>query len=117
MNHVCLCVVCARKKNPQRRTKAPLLPIPVGESFERIAVDIVGPLKRTCIGNKYIVCFTDYLTKWAEAFPIKRQTADVIASILVNKIIFRFGSPRTYLVIEAPNFLVEWSVKLADFLR
>ena len=77
----------------------------MGESFERIAVDIVGPLKRTRSGNKYIVCFTDYLTKWAEAFPIKRQTADVIASILVNKIIFRFGSPRTLLSDRGSQFL------------
>ena len=82
-NHVQSCGVCSQNKHPQRRTKAPLLPIPVGEAFERVGVDVIGPMRPSRSGNKYIVCFTDYLTKWAEAFPIRHQKADIIADILV----------------------------------
>ena len=38
------------------RTKAPLQPLPaIDEPFQRVAVDIVGPLKRTKRGNRYIL--------------------------------------------------------------
>ena len=93
------------EEEPPSTYQSTLTPYPRGESFERLGVDIIGPLKRTRSGNKYIVCFTDYLTKWAEAFPVKRQTAEVIASLLVNKIIFRFGSPATLLSDRGTQFL------------
>jgi len=97
--------VCCQKKHLQRCTKAPLLPIPVREAFERIGVDVIRPLKRSRSGNKYIICFTDYLTKWAKAFPICHQKADLIANILVNQIIFRHGAPSVLLGDREKNFL------------
>jgi hypothetical protein len=49
-------------------------------------LDIVE-LTRTNSGNKYVEVFTDYLTKWVEAFPIKNMTAETIAKIFINEII------------------------------
>ena len=100
-NYVRSCGVCSPKNTPE----APLLPIPVGEAFERVGVDVIGPMKRSRSGNKYIICFTDYLTKWAEAFPIRHQKTDLIADILVNQIIFRHGAPSGFLNDRGKNFL------------
>ena len=40
--------------------------IPVGLPFERIALDIIGPLPVTALGHKCILIFQDYATKWCE---------------------------------------------------
>jgi hypothetical protein len=102
---VSTCHKCSAKKNPPRKSKAPLVPIPVGEAWERISVDIVGPLPTSDKGNKYLLCFTEYLTKWSEAFAIPNTKSTVIAHILVNEIIFRHGAPKYLLSDRGSNFL------------
>ena len=48
----------------------------------------------TSSGNKYVVVFLDYLTKWVEAFPTSDQQAPTIARLLVEHIICRHGVPK-----------------------
>ena len=48
------------RKTPKYRQKAPLLSIPVSAPFDRLSVDVLGPLPKTHAGNRYVVCFTDY---------------------------------------------------------
>jgi hypothetical protein len=63
------CQVCAARKPPHRYIKAPLQPLKVGGPFDRIAMDILGPLPLTQNGNKYILICIEYLTKYAEYLP------------------------------------------------
>ncbi|KAL3853041.1 hypothetical protein ACJMK2_016625 [Sinanodonta woodiana] len=62
--------------------------------MDRIALDIMGPLPETSIGNKYILVIGDYFTKWTEAFALPNQDAIAVASVLVEEIICRFGVPQ-----------------------
>jgi hypothetical protein len=41
--------------------------IPVCELFYRIAMDTVGPLLETRLGNKYIIVAIDHYSKWCKA--------------------------------------------------
>ena len=50
-------------------------------------------------GNKYVVVFLDYLTKWVEAFPVQNQTAETIARLLVEEVISRHGAPQKLLEV------------------
>ena len=52
------CKACeeCQKCSPGRGTRVPLVPLPIiTEPFQRIAMDIVGPLPRSQMGNKYKV--------------------------------------------------------------
>ena len=51
-----------------------------------VGVDILGPLPLSESGNKYIVVFTDYLTKRPEAFALKDMKAETIARVFVDEI-------------------------------
>ena len=62
-----------------------------------MAVDVMGPLPVSDNGNKYVVVFVDYYTKWPEAFAVPDVTSDVIASLLVKEIICRHGVPQILL--------------------
>ena len=76
----------------------------VSGAFERIAIDILGPLPATWSGNRYIVCFIDYLTKWPEILTVKDGDAVTIARLLTFEIVPRHGAPRTLLSDRGKNF-------------
>ena len=87
------CLVCQRKKNPQKKFCAPLNQYITGSRFTRIAMDIQGPIVETERGNKYILVVSDYFSKWVEAYPMHNQTTETIAGIFVREWISRFGCP------------------------
>ena len=99
------CVDCAMKKIPRRAHKAPLLPIPVQGAFDRIAMDALGPFPPSHDGNRYIIVFSDYYTRWPEAFALPSIEAPRIAELLVNEIVARHGAPRALLSDRGPNFM------------
>ena len=99
------CIDCSMKKIPRSHRKAPLLPIPVDGAFDRVAMDILGPFPVTTNGNRYIIVFSDYYTRWPEAFALPSTEASRIALLLVNEIMARHSSPRTLLSDRGPNFL------------
>ena len=48
--------------------ETPLRPLPVIDTpYNRIGMDMVGPLPRTKAGNKHILVIVDYATRWPEA--------------------------------------------------
>ena len=64
-----------------RPVRPPLTPITVHGPFDRVGVDVLQ-LPRTRSGNKYVIVFMDYLTKWPEAFATADQTAPTIAKVV-----------------------------------
>ena len=87
-------------------------PIPVGGPFHRIGVDVLQ-LPVTESGNKYVVVFCDYLTKWVEAFAVS-QSAETIAC---QEIFCRHGAPEELLSDRGANFLSELISEICKLLR
>ena len=53
--------------------QSPLHSLPILKNpFQRLAMDILGPLKKTRTWKKYILVAMDYTTKWPEAFALKQ---------------------------------------------
>ena len=77
----------------QATARAPLISSCPGYPFERIALDIMGPMPTTESGDKYILVVGDYFTKWKEALAIPNQEAKTIAEKLVKEVISRYGVP------------------------
>ena len=64
--------------------------------FQVISTDYIGPLTQS--GDfKYVITFIDHFTKFAIAIPTKDHTATTTASILVNEVICKYGSPAVLL--------------------
>ena len=62
------CVPC-QQYNVNRFKRPGLLhsiEIPVGP-FQLIGIDYCGPFKRTPRENQYVLCITDYFTRWITA--------------------------------------------------
>lgn len=93
------------KKSPKQRQTAPVLPIPVEGTFDRVAVDCLGPFPVSDSGNRYIVVFSEYLTCYPEAFAVPSIDTPTIADLLVNQVLPRHGALRTLLSDRGSNFL------------
>ena len=53
--------------------------------FQRIAVDIVGPIKPvTTKGHRYILTVVDYATRYPEAIPLRSIETTRVAEALVD---------------------------------
>ncbi|KAL3999724.1 growth arrest and DNA-damage-inducible protein [Sarotherodon galilaeus] len=85
--------------------RAQLQPLPIIETpFERLGMDIVGPLERSSTGHRYILVICDYATRFPEAFPLRSIKARHIANCLLQ-LFSRVGIPREILTDCGTNFL------------
>ena len=83
--------------------------------FLRVAVDVLT-MPLTSRGNRYIVVFMDYFTKWAEAFAVSDQQAPTIARLLVENIVCRHGVPEELLSDRGSNFLSSLIMEMCTIL-
>lgn len=113
--HCRACLVYATRKGPGRRARPPLQPIPIGEPFHRVGVDVLK-LPLTYDGNTYAVVFMDYFTKWPEVFAVPDQEATTIARLLVEEVIARHGVPEQLLSDRGSNFLSEITCEVCKLL-
>jgi hypothetical protein len=102
------CDVCQRLGKGGKPAPAPLHSLPViSEPFQRVAIDIVGPLP-ICedSGNRFILTILDLATHFPEAVPLKQHTAKDVAQALIS-VFTRFGFPTELLSDQGSDFMSE----------
>ena len=110
------CEQCQRGAKANRQ-RAPLQPLPaIEESFKRIAIDIVGSLRRTKKGNKYILTMMDFATRYPEAIPLRRIDAATVAETLCETFT-RLGLPEEMLSDQGSNFTSTLMKKVTELLQ
>ncbi len=98
------CQSCQARKAPKKKFRALLQLALTGAPFERIALDIMGPLPESKNGNKYILVIMDYFTRWSEAYALPNQQAQTVAKLLVTQFICRYGVPSKIHSDQGTNF-------------
>lgn len=98
------CPDCQRVKVPRTMPKGKMVSIPISYPWERMGVDIMGPLPKTDKGNQYIVVFIDYFTKWPEAFALPDIKAETVARVFVEEVVCRYGAPVALLSDQGKQF-------------
>ena len=98
------CSTCQRRKKPKKPPQAPIRSTPAGHVNERVAMDIVGPIKKTQAGNVYVLCITDHFTKYSRAYALPDQKATTIAKVFVENWVHIFGHPLQVHTDQGANF-------------
>uniref|UniRef100_K7EZ52 Gypsy retrotransposon integrase-like protein 1 n=1 Tax=Pelodiscus sinensis TaxID=13735 RepID=K7EZ52_PELSI len=110
------CPECQRT-NPKGVPKAPLVALPVvGVPFERIGLDLVGPLEKASSGCQYILVIVDYATRYPEAVPLQNTTATTIAAELMG-VFSRVGIPKEILTDQGTNVPSKLMAELCRLLN
>ncbi|KAI5614553.1 hypothetical protein C0J50_11136, partial [Silurus asotus] len=98
------CPTCQQTSAVRQRDRPPLQPLPViSVPFQRIAMDIVGPLEKSSTGYQYILVISDYATRYPEAFPLRSITTPKIINALIQ-LFSRVGIPEEILTDQGTNF-------------
>ena len=84
---------------------SPLKPIPVMPNpFNKIIVDIVGPLPKTSSGYSYLLTILDSATRYLEAIPLRTIHSKVVVRELLH-FFTRFGLPLEVQSDQGTNFM------------
>ncbi|CAK9813916.1 Retrovirus-related Pol polyprotein from transposon 412 [Anthophora plagiata] len=75
-----------------------------GRAFDKIALDMVGPLPKTPSGHEYILTTQDLLTKYSLAVTLRTVSAVETADALIDHFICKFGAPKVILTDQGSNF-------------
>lgn len=101
------CQSCQINKSNHKVVKAPMEITTTSERpFQRLAIDIVGPITLTENGNRFIVTMQDDLTKFSYAKPVPNHEAITIANCLLEFITI-FGIPESLLSDNGSDFCSE----------
>ena len=115
VSHCKNCPECAIVTGAGRPGRPPLQPIPVSRAFQIIGVDVMD-LPKTDRGNKHVLVFQDFLTKWPMVFPIPDQKTDRIVKLLVEEVVPLFGVPEALLSDRGTNLLSHLMMDVCSLL-
>ena len=99
------CESCQKNKVSPVTKMPMMITTSSSKPFERVFLDIVGPLISSYRQNKYILTVMDDLTKYAIAIPIPNQEAGTIADAFLNNFICIYGCPQSILTDQGGNFM------------
>ncbi|KAI7808673.1 hypothetical protein IRJ41_011194 [Triplophysa rosa] len=83
--------------------------------FDRIGMDLIGPLERSARGHRFALVLVDYATRYPEAVPLHSISAKSVAEALF-RVISRVGIPREILTDQGTAFMSRTIRELYELL-
>ena len=119
IDYIKCCLPCqAHNINRQKRSGF-LCPIQTPEGpNELLGIDFCGPFPITPQDNRYVLCITDYFTKFVTAVALPTCSAAVTAEAMFKEHICRYGVPKAIISDQGSSFknqLMESLSKLLGF--
>ena len=87
------CDKCQRFSSVINQPTNDLQPILNPIPFAQLGMDIIGPFTPASEGRKFLIVGIDYFTKWIEAEPTAKITANQVKKFIWQSVITRFGIP------------------------
>ena len=93
MHFVHSCDLCQQRNPRHFKLPGPSGSHPVDHIMQTGAMDAVRPLPISPLGHTYILTFTEYLSNYIVAQPVKDITAATTVNFLVNQVFLFLGVP------------------------
>ena len=112
--YVATCNRCIKRKTiPSQR--APLVNVQTSQPLELVCMDFLS-LEASKGGYENVLVITDHFTKYAQAYPMKTQSAVATAKILYEKFFIHYGFPARLHSDQGRNFEGKVIKSLCDLI-
>lgn len=98
------CNICQLNKSGKSTRMKMTIVTPANYPFEKVYLDIVGPLPITENGNKYILTVMDDLSRYMNGYPIPDQEAATVTQTFMSQILGHHKTPKIILTDQGTNF-------------
>ena len=116
-NYVKSCLLCQAHNISRRKRPGLLSPIEVPDGPNQLlGMDYCGPFPTTPEENRYVLCLTDYFTKFVTAVPLPTCSAVVTAEAIFKEHICRYGVPKTIISDQGSSFKNQLMESLSKWL-
>lgn len=111
------CDKCQRQKH-SLPTKQPMQVTTTSNSaFDKLYLDIVGPLDKDYNNYSYILTLQCELTKYVEAYPLESKDSISVARAFVQNFILRYGIPREIATDRGTEFISSTMSEVSKLLH
>lgn len=87
------------------------------EAFEKVYLDLVGPLPIDHENSRYILTIQCELTKFIEAYPLKTKETKEVAKKFMDEFILRYGVPKIVATDQGKEFVSETLKEMCKLLE
>lgn len=109
------CIFCAKKKTYSASRRNKNLHMTASNPFERILIDVVGPVTQSKYGHRYFLGIIDVFSRFPMLIPLRDTSSSAIYNALFSRWICIFGKPREVISDNARNLnSEEFLMKLND---
>lgn len=116
-NYVSKCSKCQVMKHSPSYKEPMVITTTANSAFEKVFLDLVGPLDKDNEGNQYILTLQCELTKYVEAYPIPTKESTVVARSLLTNFILRYGVPRVIGTDRGTEFMSSTMTEVCKLLE
>ena len=108
------CEVCQAAKSGGNHPPEGRQRLFVDRPWQKVAVDLVGPMPETNRGNRWILVLTDHFTRWQDAIALPDATAPVVATARDERVFCYLGLPEQIHTDQGAQFE---SLLMAEFCQ
>jgi len=101
--YVANCGTCAKGRVGGRRRTNPLRLFPPTEQLSAVCLDLLGPLPKTAMGNRYLLVMVDRFSKLTRVVALPRKDAETVAMVFCDTWVASYGPPDTLLTENGPQ--------------
>lgn len=116
-DYVKLCSKCQTQKYTTHIKQPMEITSTANSAFEKIFLDIVGPLDRDDYNYTYILTIQCELTKYVEAFPLHNKSSAEMANCFVNNFILKYGLPSVIATDRGTEFTSQLFKEVCTLLK
>ncbi|EGT58555.1 hypothetical protein CAEBREN_19686 [Caenorhabditis brenneri] len=98
------CLPCQRRRSVHPSARELQAIVCTSAVFEKVGLDLTGPLRESTNGNRYYINVVDWFTKYVISVPVKDATSGTVAKVLLEEVILKYGTPAQLISDNATGF-------------
>lgn len=111
------CDDCQRFKHFRPNIEPLTITTTATSAFQKIYLDLVGPLDPDVVDNRYILTLQCELSKFIEAYPIPNKEAITVADSFIKNFVVRYGIPNELVTDQGTEFLTSTLEEICKLLK